>query len=179
METFNLTKIIVVVGIVSLANLVSADTHEAEKHETGLKKTRVIHNGQGKPTTAYISKIKIGRSGNALNKSKFPVVTKELSVGRVGEEEATNARYEAAVRPLFIIGYDATSVEWLQSNAEILKEKNAVGYVANVETEEQLSHLNAILDNKVLLLAMNASDIANKLNIKHYPFYMDRNGILR
>ncbi len=179
MEKFNLTKMILVLGILTQANLASADIHNTESNEMGLKQTRVIHNGQGKPTTAYISKIKIGGSGNALNKSKFPVVTKELSVGRVGKGEAANVRYEVAVRPLFIIGYDATSVEWLQSNAERLKEKNAVGYVANVETEEQLDHLNTILDNKVLLLAMNASDIANKLNIKHYPFYMDRNGILR
>ncbi len=106
-------------------------------------------------------------------------MTKELSVGRVEEDEAANIRYGAAVRPLFIIGYDAVSVEWLQSNAEILKERNAVGYVANVETEEQLAHLNSILDNQVLLLAMNASDIANKLEIRHYPFYMDRDGIQR
>ncbi len=178
MEKFNLTKMIFTLFLLIFAISGYTENQETKSNVSGLKKTRVIHDGHGKPTNNYISKIKIGRSGS-LKKNKFPVITEELSVGRVGEEEAANIRYDMAVRPLFIIGYDATSVEWLQSNAEILKERNAVGYVANVETEEQLSHLNDILDNKVLLLAMNASDIANKLSIKHYPFYMDQNGIQR
>ena len=170
MEKYNLIRVITALFLLVASGAASSNS---------LHKTRVIHDGYGKPTDSYISKVKIGGGGSLKRKSKFPVVTKELSVGRVEHDEAANIRYGAAVRPLFIIGYDAVSVEWLQSNAEILKERNAVGYVANVETEEQLAHLNSIIDNKVLLLAMNASDIANKLEIRHYPFYMDRDGIQR
>ena len=142
-----------------------------------IKSTRVIYDGGGRTTQGYLSAINIG--GYPSKREAFPVVTKEMSVGPIGEEEGRGAQYAAAFRPLFIVGYDAVSIDWLKANAEVLIKHNAVGYVANVNSKEEMDYLAHLLDDKLLLLPMNVSEISAQLKIKHYPFYIDNTGVLR
>ena len=142
-----------------------------------IKNTRVIYDNGGRTTKDYISAINIG--GHKSNKDLFPIITKEMSVGRVAEEEGRDIKYAAASRPFFIVGYDAVSIDWLKANSELLIKRNAIGYVANVRNMAEMNYLARLLEDKVMLLPMNVSEIARELNIQHYPFYIDNKGVLR
>ncbi len=88
-----------------------------------IKTTNIIYDGGGRTTQNHTSKI-VYSGGNVKPSTfnPFPIVTKEMSVGPLGEHEGRDAKFIAAVRPLFIIGYDQVSVDWLRSNAQLLIE---------------------------------------------------------
>tara|TARA_R110001592_G_scaffold316364_1_gene592796 strand:+ start:33511 stop:34041 length:531 start_codon:yes stop_codon:yes gene_type:complete len=110
----------------------------------------------------------------------FPVRTKAMSVGAVGPEEMPNlpASYQI-VTPMFIIGDDPVSLRWLVDNRELLISKKAVGLVVNVETSARMDEIRRTAGEGILLSVSPGDDIAESLGIKHYPFYVDRNGVMR
>ena len=55
-----------------------------------------------------------------LVNAHFPVVTKSMVVGPVTDEEASNIHYQMASRPMFIIGYDPVSIDWLKKRRLVL-----------------------------------------------------------
>ncbi len=164
-----------VIVLVTLS-LVSFFDVNAAKIQT----TKIIYDGGGRTTQNYISKIAYtGGNVKPSTFNTFPIVTKEMSVGPLGEHEGRDAKFVAAARPLFIVGYDQVSVDWLRSNAQLLIERDAIGYVVNVENKIQMDYLSNLLGNKIMLLPMNMSEMSEQLNIQHYPFYMDSQGVLR
>jgi len=126
-----------------------------------------------------INKMRYDRKNASMLNATFPVVSKSLSVGRVTEDEASDLKYEMATHPMFIVGYDRISINWLKTNKKLLADKHAVGLVVNVETAEQLHQLQKIVGKKTLLQPTPGDKLAEHLNIKHYPFYIDNKGILR
>ena len=111
--------------------------------------------------------------------SRFPIITSSLTVGRVTAGEATEVPFQMVSRPLFIVGYDPVSIDWLKKNKSLLIEKRAMGLVVNVANRGQMQELNALVDNKVLLQPTSGTSISKNLNIKHYPFYMSNKGVMR
>lgn len=79
-------------------------------------------------------------------------------------------------RPVFIIGYDALSLNWLRQNLEQLKRHRATGIVVNVENPDQLRQLRQAADG----LAVNpvpGDKIARQLELTHYPVLISKNRI--
>ncbi|MDW9178621.1 integrating conjugative element protein [Legionella pneumophila] len=69
--------------------------------------------------------------------------------------------------PVFIIGDDAESYQWLQKNAQKLEEAKALGFVANINTSEQLQALQRL--TKAPLLPANVDDLMDIFQENHYP----------
>jgi len=151
--------------------------------------TRVIEDRGGEPINKYIPSNKDSvqrmkevykqRSSTRLVNAHFPVVSKTLSVGPVGEEEAKDIKYQVASRPLFIIGYDPVSIKWLKENKDLLAEKSAIGMVVNNQTPEQMEELQSIVGSKVMMQPTPGDRLAEHLKIRHYPFYLDNQGVMR
>lgn len=149
----------------------------------------VLEDRGGQPIDKYIPKsndamvnmnnVRLARANESMLNSQFPVVSKSLTVGLVTKDEASDLKYELASNPLFIIGYDPVSINWLKSNKELLTEKGAIGLVVNVETKEQMDQLQAVVGKSVVMQPTHGDSLAEHLKIKHYPFYMDKEGILR
>lgn len=110
--------------------------------------------------------------------SQYPITTKSMTVGRVTESEA-NINYSLSPKPMFIIGYDVVSINWLKENRDFLADKSAVGFVINVDNDEQMRELDKIAGADIVMQPMSGEGMARNLNIRHYPFYMDSNGVLR
>lgn len=119
------------------------------------------------------------RASKRLVNAHFPVVSKSLSVGRVTPEEAQGIKHQIAGKPMFIIGYDHVSIKWLKKNSRKLADKGAIGLVVNVDTQEQMNELQVIAGKGVLMQPTPGDRLAKHLKIKHYPFYMDNNGVMR
>ena len=130
-------------------------------------------------TLEHMKKLYDERRSKKLVHSHFPVVTASMSVGRVTEDEARDVKYQMATRPMFIIGYDPVSIKWLSSNKELLKEKKAIGLVVNIQTKEQMEELQSIVGDGVLMQPTPGDRLAEHLKIRHYPFYMDNQGVMR
>ena len=82
-------------------------------------------------------------------------------------------------RAMFLIGYDPVSMSWLKENRQFLASKSAVGFVVNVQTIPQMNELQSIAGEGITLQPMPGDRFAEHMNIKHYPFYLDRDGVMR
>ncbi|POP51567.1 integrating conjugative element protein [Zhongshania marina] len=156
--------------------------------ELGDELTVLTDRGGTAVSTYYYSKeqansdteqhLSIPRSG--YMKGIFPIRTTLMSPGEVGADEMPNLPPAYQINtPMFIIGDDPVSLQWLQDNSEFLESKRAVGVVVNIETPERMNEIRKMVSTKVPISVAPGDDIARTLGIKHYPFYVDRDGVMR
>jgi integrating conjugative element protein (TIGR03765 family) len=107
------------------------------------------------------------------------VISRNLSVGPVGADEARNIPAHLLTQPMFIVGYDRVSANWLQSNVDVLEEKRAVGLVVNVDTPQQMERLLELTGRRLALTPMSGDQLAKAINLRHYPVFIDRSGVVR
>ncbi|WP_446027544.1 integrating conjugative element protein [Lelliottia amnigena] len=72
------------------------------------------------------------------------------------------------LRPLFLLGDDNRSRAWLNQRRDRLQQLGAVGLVVNVESLGALQALRALAPD-LDLLPVSADDLAQRLNLSHYP----------
>lgn len=102
----------------------------------------------------------------------LPVVSHKLSVGKVQAKSLDLA----GASPMFLLGSDDYSRQWLAQNKEKLVSMLAVGLVINVGTFDELNALRAIAPELALLPAP-ADTLADRLGLTHYPVIIDDKGI--
>ena len=79
-------------------------------------------------------------------------------------------------RPLFLIGADALSRQWLMEHRDRLKSMGAVGMLVQADTRDDLRTIAQLADGLAILPA-SATDIAKALGIRHYPVLISSHGI--
>lgn len=99
----------------------------------------------------------------------FPLpVVSHLRAGTVKRHSLTNNVFS---QPLFVIGDDAVSREWLKKHTTELQKLHAIGFVTNISSGKALNELN-ILAN-VPLQPVDVDELAHLLNVHHYPFVLE------
>ena len=78
--------------------------------------------------------------------------------------------------PLFLIGCDRGSEQWLQANRSRLLAMGAVGVVVDVPDVQALTRL-ADLAGGLTLLPGSGSDLARSLGLDHYPVLITSDSI--
>lgn len=94
----------------------------------------------------------------------LPVVSSRLSPGKV-EGRAIQA---PGLQPVFLIGADSLSREWLLARREVLQRLNAVGLVVDVASLEELKALRRLAEGLPLAPA-SGDDLAARLGLSRYP----------
>lgn len=94
----------------------------------------------------------------------LPVSSPSLVPGKV-ESRALQA---PMMQPLFLIGDDPLSRQWLTVRGDILRSIGAVGIVVNVENAAQLADLRR-LAHGLQLSPASGEDLASRLKLDHYP----------
>ncbi|MCB1753533.1 MAG: integrating conjugative element protein [Gammaproteobacteria bacterium] len=79
-------------------------------------------------------------------------------------------------RPLFLIGSDGLSRQWLLEHRGRLKEIGAVGMLVQADTLDDLQAI-AELAAGLSVMPASASDIAKALGLSHYPVLITPHGI--
>jgi integrating conjugative element protein (TIGR03765 family) len=94
----------------------------------------------------------------------LPVHSSRLTVG------TENARVIAiaGLNPFFLIGDDETSRAWLVARRDALRAMQAIGFVVEVSTADNLRTLRQLAPSLTLVPA-SADDLAQRLGIRHYP----------
>lgn len=109
----------------------------------------------------------------ALDEARLlPVVTRNLHPG----QQPHLALNLPGMTPLFLIGDDPQSTEWLRQHRDGLKTLHATGLVVNVTTLARLNVLRAIAP-ALTLLPVSADDMAKHLPITAYPVLITDKGL--
>ncbi|MDR3430732.1 MAG: integrating conjugative element protein [Rouxiella aceris] len=104
--------------------------------------------------------------------SALPVHTPELTPGAVEGKKLTLP----GMPPIFIIGDDDLSRQWLIQRGTDLKRLHATGFVVNVADKDRLKGLQALLpDNN--MAPVSGSDLARRLQLTHYPLIITEKGL--
>lgn len=72
---------------------------------------------------------------------------------------------------LFVIGGDAASIQWLEKHAQELKEKQALGFITNVNEFKIIIALQRRY--QLPLLPVNVDPLLHYLHETHYPLILD------
>lgn len=108
----------------------------------------------------------------ALDEARLlPVITHNLHPG----QQPRLALNLPGMTPLFLIGDDPLSTEWLRQHRDALKTLHATGLVVNVTTLARLNVLRAIAP--ALTLPVSADDMAKHLPISAYPVLITDKGL--
>lgn len=109
----------------------------------------------------------------ALDEARLlPVITRNLHPG----QQPHLALNLPGMTPLFLIGDDPLSTEWLRQHRDALKTLHATGLVVNVTTLARLNALRTI-DPALALLPVSADDMAKHLPITTYPVLITDKGL--
>jgi len=132
------------------------------------------------PQTTVNSRLEIPKAPNVKSSDiAYPVITPEMKVGPIGVDEAKNINASYLTFPIFIIGYDRVSAKWLQNNLEYLESKKAVGLVVNIQNAAQMKRLKELAKGKLVLQPTPGGDLSQAIGLKHYPAYIDQDGLGR
>ena len=120
---------------------------------------------------APLPRPRVGNSAEA-EAAMLPVRSANLSPGDVPRRVIR----APGLTPLFLVGDDDRSRDWLQQRGKDLQALRAVGLVVNVATPEALAALRRLAPGLVLL-PVSGDDLAQRLGIKHYPVLITATGI--
>lgn len=102
----------------------------------------------------------------------LPVVSHKWSVGAVQPQSIKLA----GAMPIFLLGVDERSRQWLADNQPKLQSLGATGLVINVQTLDELNQLRAIAP-ALTLLPSPADALADRLGLNRYPLLITAEGI--
>lgn len=139
--------------------------------------TVIYDSGDTLPIVPYLSKSMEQQSAREATPEKaitslFPVVSPSLSPGIV-EPKAMSLQYLQS--PIFVIGYDNTSLIWLKKYTSRLKEIGAVGMVVSVDSIDQFNEIkNSAKD--IEFIPASGEGIHSFLGLDHYPVLITKQG---
>ena len=109
----------------------------------------------------------------ALDEARLlPVITHTLHPG----QQPRLTLSLPGMTPLFLIGDDPQSTEWLRQHRNTLKTLHATGLVVNVTTLARLNALRTVAPS-LTLLPVSADDMAKHLPISAYPVLITDKGL--
>ncbi|ANF71386.1 integrating conjugative element protein [[Haemophilus] ducreyi] len=102
----------------------------------------------------------------------LPIVSHKLTPGHI-QPVSMNL---TGIQPIFLIGADNTSAQWLQDNYQQLTAMQATGLVVNVKTVDELTTLRRLAP-ALTILPTPGDDLAERLQLKHYPALLTESGL--
>lgn len=78
--------------------------------------------------------------------------------------------------PIFLLGEDTLSQQWLAANRDKLLQMQATGMVVHVSHLDALNRLREI-GGQLPLMPVSADDLAGRLHLTHYPVLIDSRGL--
>lgn len=95
----------------------------------------------------------------------LPVVSPGLTPGLV---KSRAIRLVGLISPLFLVGDDPLSLEWLARHQPRLQRLGAIGWAVNIADREGLERLRQAAGG-LAVLPIPGDDLASRLPLQHYP----------
>jgi integrating conjugative element protein (TIGR03765 family) len=104
------------------------------------------------------------------------VVSTRAGPGRLLQNPMPSKLPGGPGQPIFIVGDDAASIDWLQRNADALRRMGARGIVASVQTPEDFLRLRALVD--LHLVPMSADALLEAAGVRVWPLLIGADGAI-
>lgn len=95
----------------------------------------------------------------------LPVRSQRLTPGVV---EPRAIRLLGLATPLFLVGDDSASLQWLAQRQPALMQLGAIGWAVNVADAQGLQRLRDAADG-LAVLPIHGDDLAGRIPLQHYP----------
>lgn len=95
----------------------------------------------------------------------LPVISPGLTPGLV---KSRAIRLVGLISPLFLVGDDPLSLEWLARHQPRLQRLGAIGWAVNIADREGLERLRQAAGG-LAVLPIPGDDLASRLPLQHYP----------
>mgnify|MGYP000875506469 CR=1 FL=1 len=102
----------------------------------------------------------------------LPVVSHRMTPGQIQPIQMNLP----GMLPIFLIGTDNFSKNWLHRNYDYLRKIEAMGLVVSVKTINELSELRQLAPD-LTLIPTPGDDLALRLNLAHYPALLTSKGL--
>ncbi|MDF2792385.1 integrating conjugative element protein [Pseudomonas sp. SMSB3] len=102
----------------------------------------------------------------------LPVHSARLSPGAV----PPRALSLPGMPPLFLVGQDTTSLEWLSRHAQALQDLGANGLAVEVDDVQALRRIQTAAPG-LNIWPVSGDDIAERLELEHYPVLITPTGL--
>ncbi|WP_426935538.1 integrating conjugative element protein [Pseudomonas fulva] len=102
----------------------------------------------------------------------LPVHSTRLSPGAVSPRTLKLPGFT----PLFLVGQDAVSLEWLAQHAQTLQDLGASGLAVEVADAQDLRRIQAAAPG-LDIWPVSGDDIAERLELQHYPVLITPTGL--
>lgn len=122
---------------------------------------------------AYSARAEAVSHGPITEADMLPVHSSGLTPGTV---TARKLKLPAGMTPFFLIGADRLSARWLKQRGSRLRQLHAVGLVVDVEHASQLKQLRQA-GHGLVLRPVAGNDIAQRLDLSHYPVLITPKGV--
>ncbi|STX50936.1 integrating conjugative element protein, PFL_4695 family [Legionella busanensis] len=99
-------------------------------------------------------------------------VTSQAQVGHITKRKIDLSSFS---QPLFILGGDPFSFNWLKEHATELEEKHAIGFITNIDNSSRLEEFQRL--TKAPLLPANIDELLVIFHENHYPFIIYKDEI--
>lgn len=103
----------------------------------------------------------------------LPLESEQLTPGTVTPRQLD---LPGGFTPIFLIGDDDLSRQWLAQRGDILREMNAVGLVVQVHDEQALQALRNAAQG-LELRPVSGDGLAERLGLRHYPTLISQRGV--
>lgn len=123
----------------------------------------------------YLSELspeKAPRQKPTISKLATPS-TPEMTVGRVAKR---NVSLPYLPSPLFLVGADNVSLQWLNKHRQALINAGAVGLIVNASSVADLQQIISAAEGLQVSPA-SGGDLAKQLKLQHYPVLITRTQI--
>ncbi|MDH2184699.1 integrating conjugative element protein [Pseudomonas sp. GD03651] len=104
----------------------------------------------------------------------LPVRSARLSPGVV----QPRALSLPGMTPLFLVGQDNTSMEWLSRHAQALQDLGANGLAVEVDDAQALRRIQTAAPG-LNIWPVSGDDIAERLELEHYPVLITPTGLVQ
>ncbi|QPB42858.1 integrating conjugative element protein [Rodentibacter haemolyticus] len=111
-------------------------------------------------------------SGEISESMLLPVISHKWQVGEVETKQV----HLPGAMPIFLIGADDVSKQWLKTRYQDLIKLSATGLIINVNTPEELAQLRSLAPELSLML-VSADSLADRIGIHHYPLLITESQI--
>lgn len=147
----------------------------------------VIHDAGGVPLAPYFEPFADDAGGAAREPAPrmpaqpqppqlFPVVSTRAGPGRLLQNPMPSKLPGGPGQPIFIVGDDPASLDWLQRNADALRRIGARGIVASVGTLEDFLRLRASAD--LHMVPMSADALLEAAGFHVWPVLIGADGAI-
>lgn len=147
----------------------------------------LFDSGNAEPIASYLAPLAPKKQASAplpprppLNVQSYglPVRTPSMTPGRVQSRPipALHGKMGAA-QPLFLIGADRWSLQWLQRNQGRLMELQAVGMIVSARHPQEVGILRRAAGSLQMIVA-SGEEIARTLGLRHYPVLIAPPGLI-